>query len=150
MNFMDLKHHLGRRNPLDSQDETYRENLQLYISLKLAASGQPVGHDVSNADFLDITEDLLKAYRERSRLLHGYLCPPDRRIQDFLDTYLGDCGEPVPHLPDNTLILDRPGVARVLSLPVNGGEFMGGLVSSYRIRNGVLHNPASDRRTTKG
>ncbi len=150
MNFMDLKHHLGRRNPLDSQDETYRENLQLYISLKLAASGQPVGHDVSNADFLDITEDLLKAYRERSRLLHGYLCPPDRRIQDFLDTYLGDCGEPVPHLPDNTLILDRPGVARELSLPVNGDEFKGEFVSSYRIRNGVLHNPASDRRTTKG
>jgi hypothetical protein len=150
MNFMDLNHHLGRRNPLDHQDETYRENLQLYISLKLAASGQPVSHDVGNRDFLDITEDLLKAYRERTRLLYGYLCPPDQRIQDFLDAYLADCGEATPRLPDNTLILDRPGVARELSLPVNGDEFKCEFVSSYRIRNGVLHNPASDRRTTKG
>jgi hypothetical protein len=156
MNFMDLTPRFGRpakperHCPLDHNDDTYRENLQLYISLKLAASGQPVGFDIGNRDFLDVTEDLLKAYRERSRLLHGYLCPPDRRIQDFLDAYLADCGEPVPRLPDNTLILDRPGVARELSLPVHGDEFKSEFVSSYRIRNGVLHNPASDRRTTKG
>jgi len=41
-------------------------------------------------------------------------------------------------------------VARELSLPVNKNEFKGDYVRSYRIRNGVLHNPVSDRRTTKG
>ncbi|MFA7241022.1 MAG: hypothetical protein WC091_13005, partial [Sulfuricellaceae bacterium] len=41
-------------------------------------------------------------------------------------------------------------VARELSLPLNRDEYQSEYVSSYRIRNGMLHNPASDRRTTKG
>src|SRR5581483_2141812 len=34
--------------------------------------------------------------------------------------------------------------------PEKGSEFCSELLSSYRVRNGVLHNPRSDRRTTKG
>jgi hypothetical protein len=37
-----------------------------------------------------------------------------------------------------------------LSLPAKGDEFSSSLLKSYRVRQGVLHNPASDRRTTKG
>lgn len=128
-----------------------RARLQLYINLKLSSSGQPACLDGSSGDFLTVADDLLKSYREKSRLLAGYLCPPDRRIQDFLDDYFADCcPDEVPRLPENTLILDRPGVARELSLPIDGDEFANEYVSSYRIRNGVLHNPASDRRTTQG
>src|SRR5690606_36537404 len=47
-------------------------------------------------------------------------------------------------------VLDRPGVARELSLPVDGDHYENELVSSYRVINGVLHNPRSDRRTTAG
>lgn len=126
-----------------------RDRLQLYISLKLASSGQPVSLTGGNGDFLTVAHDLLCSYREKSRLLAGHLCPPDRRIQDFLDDYLAECG-PVPRLPDNTLVLDRPGMARELSLPAEGERFECEFLASYRIRNGVLHNPASDRRTTKG
>jgi len=135
---------------LQSDDET-RESIQLYINLKLAASGQPICQDVKDAGFMTVAEDLLKSYREKSRLLIGYLCPPDRRIQDFLDAYLADAAtDGVPRLPENTLNLDRAGMARELSLPAKGDVFKNQYVSSYRIRNGVLHNPASDRRTTKG
>ena len=135
---------------LDTEDDA-RESIQLYINLKLAASGQPACQDGKDAGFLGVAEDLLKSYREKSRLLTGYLCPPDRRIQDFLDTYLADaCPGEVPRLPENTLNLDRAGMARELSLPLHGDVFKNAYVSSYRIRNGVLHNPASDRRTTKG
>ncbi len=126
-----------------------RARLQLYINLKLASSGQPtssLGGD--DSAFLAIANDLLKSYREKSRLLSGYLCPPDQRIQGFIDDYLD--GASSPRLPENTLILDRVGVARELSLPLDSDEFSSEYVSSYRVRNGVLHNPSSDRRTTKG
>ncbi|MDP2810203.1 MAG: hypothetical protein Q8O34_08645 [Rhodocyclaceae bacterium] len=128
-----------------------RERLQLYINLKLSSSGQPAFMSGSSGEFLAVASDLLKSYRERSRLLSGYLCPSDQRIQDFLDNYLADCAEGgVPRLPESTLILDRHGVARELSLPVDGDEYRNEYVRSYRVRNGVLHNPASDRRTTEG
>jgi hypothetical protein len=47
-------------------------------------------------------------------------------------------------------VLDRHGLARELSLPMDGDKFNSDIVSSYRVKQGVLHNPASDRRTTKG
>jgi hypothetical protein len=130
--------------------EATRARLQLYINLKLSSSGQIASLEGDIGEFLTIADDLLKSYREKSRLLSGYLCPPDRRIQDFLDDYLAGCGEPVARLPENTLILDRPGVAREISLPIDGDEFSNEYLTSYRIRNGILNNPASDRRTTAG
>ena len=96
-----------------------RAHLQLYINLKLSSSGQPPCLEGGSSDFLAVAHDLLKSYREKSRLLSGYLCPPDQRIQTFLDDYLADVADgAVPRLPENTLILDRHGVARELSLPV--------------------------------
>lgn len=146
---MDLNQFLGLDDSLVDQQEA-SERLQLYINLKLSSSGQPPCLEGSSSDFLAVAGNLLKSYREKSRLLSGYLCPPDQRIQTFLDNYLADTEVSVPRLPENTLILDRHGVARELSLPVGKNEFKGEYVSSYRIRNGVLHNPVSDRRTTKG
>ena len=46
--------------------------------------------------------------------------------------------------------LDSPGLARELSLPPDRDEFFSGIVRSYRVRQGVLHNPVNDRRTTQG
>jgi len=46
--------------------------------------------------------------------------------------------------------LDRHGMGRMLSLPAHGNEYRNDLVNSYRVKNGVLHNPKHDRRTTKG
>ena len=147
---MDLNQYLGLcESPEDPQEA--RERLQLYINLKLASSGQPTCKEGRDSNFLAVADNLLKSYREKSRLLSGYLCPPDQRIQTFLDDYLADVADgAVPRLPENTLILDRHGVAREISLPVGKNEFKSEYVSSYRIRNGVLHNPVSDRRTTKG
>jgi len=44
------------------------------------------------------------------------LCPADRRIQDFLDDYLGDVNLSAK-LPSRSFVLDRYGLARTLSLP---------------------------------
>ena len=147
---IDFNQFLGLDGGLEDPLET-RKRLQLYINLKLSSSGQPPCLEGDSDDFLAVARNLLQSYREKSRLLSGYLCPPDQRIQTFLDEYLKDAADgSVPRLPENTLILDRHGVARELSLPVNKNEFKGDYVSSYRLRNGILHNPVSDRRTTKG
>ena len=92
---------------------------------------------------------ILARQRELSRRLSDRLCAADRRIQAFLDDYLADTGER-PQLPRRTLVLDEPGLARDLSLPFDGDDFSSPLLSSYRLVNGVLHNPANDRRTTAG
>lgn len=92
---------------------------------------------------------ILARQRELSRRLSDRLCPTDARIQGFLKEYLADAG-PVPSLPRRTLVLDQAGLARGLSLPHDADFFKSPLLSSYRLRNGVLHNPAKDRRTTAG
>src|SRR5258708_24300294 len=118
-----------------------------YINVKLALLGfQPVATS-DGAEFGDVVSTLVAQYREKERLLATHLCPADHRVQTFLYDYLQDV--PVVKLPLRTLTLDRPGMARLLSLPVDRDEFSSGILSSYRVRQGVLHNPKNDRRTTQ-
>ncbi len=147
---MDFAHVLGLNKVSESPEEE-RAKLQLYINLKLASSGQPTCVSDEAADFFGISSDLLKSYREKNRLLVDYHCWVDQRIQDFLIRYFGDLElDKIPTLLTQSLVLDRHGVARELSLPMGEDEFHSDIVSSYRVKQGVLHNPASDRRTTKG
>jgi len=135
----------------DTLHQTQREqdNLRLYINLKLASSGQPPVRGQESDEFMAVAHDLLMTYRAKNWLLSNYLNPPDRRIQDFLDRYLKGV-DAIPQLPGQSFILDHEGLARELSLPVDADVFRSDIVSSYRVRQGVLHNPASDRRTTQG
>ena len=41
-------------------------------------------------------------------------------------------------------------MARVMSLPPTRDSFSSPYVNSYRVPQGILHNPKSDRRTTQG
>ncbi len=121
------------------------------ILLKLAAMGARIPEDSGEQDVLHLAGDLFARYREQTRLLSEHLCPADRRIQDYLESLLTAVGFPDPvRLPSQTLILDHYGLARELSLPVDGDAWENELVSSYRLDNGVLHNPINDRRTTQG
>jgi len=122
-----------------------------YLHLKLAALGQPTGRNSSDARFLQLARPLLRNHYEKERLLGDYLCPADTRVQSFLDSYLADvCPRGVPRLPASTFILDRAGLARAMSLPPDAQSYSSPYLSSYRVPQGVLHNPASDRRTTRG
>jgi hypothetical protein len=121
-----------------------------HINLKLAEMGFSPVSDVPGAEALDAgLVQYIEHVREKDRLLSKYLCPADHRIQTFLYEYLGEVVV-VPKLPAKTLVLDRPGLARVLSLPPGADTVTSPLLKSYRLRNGVLHNPKSDRRTTAG
>jgi len=131
---------------------TGQQNLQKtdvlqYINVKLAALGQPTNTHTSNSSFLELARPLLTSLKEKDRLLANRLSPVDQRIQNFLNAYLDGNA---PRLPANTFILDRPGLARILSLPPDRDQFSSPFVTSYRVKQGVLHNPRNDRRTTKG
>jgi hypothetical protein len=127
-----------------------RGRLIAYINIKLAGLGLPI-YSKEGTSFVELASDMLENMKEKNRLLTGYLPPADRRIQDFLDSYLGGSGlERLPRLPSNTLVLDRYGMARELSLPPDAHKHASPTLTSYRVGNGVLHNPTSDRRTTEG
>ena len=139
---------------LDPEDGTIaradRDALHRIISLKLAAKGYDVPVEEADEGILNVASDLFRVYREQSRLLESHLCPIDQRIQDFLDDVLSTTGEPVK-LPTDTVTVDRYGLSRELSFPQNGTEFENSEINSYRLsKNGVLHNPLNDKRTTKG
>jgi len=122
-----------------------------YINLKLVALGQPSSHSTTDPYFLEIAGPLLRNYYQKDQLLGDRLCPADTRIQQFLDVYLKDVSPGgAARLPSNSFVLDRTGLARVMSLPPSADEFASPYVHSYRIVQGVLHNPKSDRRTTEG
>ncbi|MDR1173562.1 MAG: hypothetical protein LBK24_02085, partial [Puniceicoccales bacterium] len=78
----------------------------------------------------------------------GGKCKTDERVEKFCKRFLGDLYVG-PYLPWNNFICDKYGVARILSLPENSDEFHSNYVDSYRTYNGILHNPSTDKRTTK-
>jgi hypothetical protein len=119
------------------------------INLRLAQLGLPMPADVQDTVTAKLVAPILARQRELSRRLADRLCAADQRIQNFLDDYLADTGI-TPHLPRRTFVLDEPGLARALSLPADADSYASPLLSSYRLANGVLHNPANDRRTTAG
>lgn len=122
-----------------------------YINLKLAALGQPWYQDDRSAQFLEIAAPLLSNYKEQSRLLSNYLPPIGNRVQQFLNDYLGDLPEMQEVvLPRNTLVLDTHGLARMMSTPPHTALYETDIVKTYRTSQGILHNPKSDKRTTKG
>jgi hypothetical protein len=131
-----------------SQDETLIE----YIKLRLLAMGEPV--EVGEEDRHSVSQiaaPLFANTRELKKLLAHYRSPVDRRITDFLDHFLADIPPEDRHewIPLQTFETDRYGIARVLALPIDGDEYHSEYVDSYRIAQGILHNPQHDKRTTK-
>src|ERR1035437_2596620 len=119
------------------------------INLRLAQLGLPLPEGFEDTESARLTRPIFAPQRELSRRLSDRLCAADGRIQAFLDDYLADTGER-PQLPRRTLDLDEPGLARDLSLPFDGDSFTSPLMNSYRLVNGVLHNPANHRPATAG
>ena len=121
-----------------------------HICLQLAALGHYCEMNTDRG-FLSVADSLLKNYNQHRRLLVDYRCPADQRIQNFINDYLQRNGVDVSiNLPGETFSLFQSGLAREMSLPYEANFYQSPLLSSYRLIQGVLHNPKSDRRTTKG
>jgi len=137
-----------------------RKDIIRYINMKLASMGQPIyegksetsPEGLSEQEFVNLAESLLNNYREKSRLLSSEIInPTDTRLQNFINRYLQDIEfNKSLRIPFDSFVLDKAGIGREVSLPPDKNEFINPLVESYRIRQGVLHNPKHDRRTTKG
>ncbi|QDT10357.1 hypothetical protein [Planctomycetes bacterium K23_9] len=135
-----------------ANDPGERQNLRHYLTLQLASAGlmAPEGDDTDES-ITAFSSGILQTLREKNRLLADYRAPVDSRIESFLNRYFeNETGDEPLRLPSGSLTLDRHGMARELSLPVNGHEFKNDLVESFRCFNGVLNNPRADRRTTAG
>lgn len=148
---LDMKLALGFSE--DHADVRSRERTELlrYINLKLAANGLPIVHSAGGTELVSLASGLLTNFREKTRLLHHHRCPVDERIETYLNEHFADLELDQPlQIPGRAMVLDRHGLAREMSLPPNSNEFKNELLHSYRVRNGVLHNPRSDRRTTVG
>ena len=140
--------------------EKKRKDIVRYINMKLASMGQPIfegnieeKHEgMSEREFVSLAESLLNNYKEKMRLLSTEIInPADRRIQNFITRYLDDIKfDKSLRIPFDSFVLDKAGIGREISLPPNSNKFENKLIKSYRIRQGVLHNPLHDRRTTKG
>lgn len=141
---------LSMDDPQATKDR--RRELLRYVNLKLAAHGLPTSGEAGGNELVNLASGLLANFREKTRQLSRHArCPVDARIEKFLNDYVSDVELDAPlRLPYSPLILDRHGIARELSLPADGDHFQSDIIQSYRIRNGVLHNPKADRRTTKG
>lgn len=137
-----------------------RRDVIRYINMKLASMGQPIfegkiqeqADGMTEQEFVNLAESLLENYKEKMRLLsEDVINPVDRRIQTFLNNYLSDLEfEKSIRLPFDSFVLDKPGIGREVSLPPDQNSYSTPHFESFRIRQGILHNPASDRRTTKG
>lgn len=128
------------------------EEILSVITLKMMATGlEPPAHTTNSPDFSPHTADLIRKIQEKFRSYPQPLCPLDTRLQAFLDAHFSDVSLPGKlELPLKTLHMDFHGLARTMSIPADGDSFSSEFVKSYRTMQGVLHNPATDRRTTKG
>ena len=139
------KYTLPERRSIDKRQVVLQN-----ICLQLASLGHKC--QLSNdRGYLSVADSLLKNYSAQRQLLAEYRCPADQRIQNFLNAYFRRNGIDLQiKLPGETFSLNEPGLARELSLPLHSNYYKSELIESYRVKQGVLHNPKNDRRTTAG
>jgi len=150
---MDLKKKIGVDYG-DTNPAVSREDQIKYINFKLASMGLPIYRsELDSKDsgeyFIDLFEDILKDYKEKTRMLNLHDVGINKRINRFFNEYFG-VSEDVIRVVDRAFALDHYGLARVLSLPPDCDEFANEYIHSYRIKQGILNNPHNDKRTTKG
>lgn len=138
-----------RQHQGSAEDLAEREQLRDYLHMQLAVSGLKIPEKEHKPTLW--SGSLLSVLREKNRLLSEHRPAVDCRIESFLGSHFEDTDSDVElELPRSSFCLDRHGMARMMSIPIDGDAFTNDLVSSYRVHNGVVHNPKADRRTTKG
>jgi len=93
------------------------------VNVKLKASGLPTNPDAESAELLKLAVGLPDNFHERQKHLKANQCPVDSRIETFLHKHFADCHLPTALKLPESLILDRHGIARALSLPETGDSF---------------------------
>lgn len=127
-----------------------QETIQ-FVNLQLAALGRPIFGSMDDDPLLKMGRSMVAHFKAKDQLRHPLRPPVDQRIEQWVNGFLADVrGEDAVELPGETFTLAHHGLARTLSLPPDGDEYHSGIIDSYRVAQGVLHNPRNDRRTTQG
>jgi len=149
-NRIDLKTQISF-DPEKGENSYDEKSLIEYLNIKLSSRGLPIFGKEDDYSFLKVGSSLLRSVQEKNRLLKEHLSPVDQRVQDYLSDLFAPLGwEKRLWVPSDSLVLERHGMARALSLPPDKDSFESDIVSSFRVKQGILNNPKSDRRTTKG
>lgn len=141
--------------PSADEAEAARQRMHELVNAKLASRGFAVPPEKVDSPLLTLGRSLLANFEEKLRLFGEPLCPADQAISSFLTAYLGSDAKDVFEegelmVPAGALALERHGLARELSLPSDADTVQSAILSSFRVFQGVCHNPAQDRRTTEG
>ncbi|KAL0226847.1 hypothetical protein P9112_014171 [Eukaryota sp. TZLM1-RC] len=144
---VDMRASLGAYPAFQEGEVETMEDIQWlkeYVEIKLSA----YGHQPSRENkLLKVAGSLLGHFASRLSVAGvPHLPPADLRVQTFLRRELQDESITIP----STVILDRYGMARLCSFPPDANEYKNSLVHSYRTMQGVLQNPTTAARTTKG
>ncbi len=134
----------GHKHTLDLDRHTIE-----YINFKLTVLGLPA-LELEKADNKrsdSLLQEIAQDYKRNIKHLDTQTVGINRRINYFLQNYFS--GEDLKTI-DKALNLDYYGIARLLSIPYNADDFSNEYLKSYKVMQGVLHNPKNDRRTTKG
>ncbi len=139
----------GNIDPITSHEDRIQ-----YINFKLASMGLPIYSSAEDEEktgtyFIDLFDDIIKDYKEKKRMVDVNEVGIYKRINGFFEGYFKETSL-VPKVVNESLTLDHYGLAREMSLPPDSNTFTNEFISSYRIKQGVLHNPKNDRRTTEG
>lgn len=135
-------------NPDGGDQAEQREQLREYVHMQLAVPGLEVPEEAAQKSLWN--GSLLSNLREKNRLLAKHNAPIACRVEKYLNSHFELANDQALSVPRSSLCLDRHGMARLLSIPVDSDSFRNDLVSSHRVHNGIVHNPRADRRTTKG
>jgi hypothetical protein len=136
-------------NPVSAYGPADSGTLQIYQSQ--TCSSRPACHEATaDPQFLELAGPLPRNFHRKDELLGGRLCPADTRVQSVIDRPLRSVTDCIPQLPAQTFTFERPGPAGAMSLPAHGDSSSSRYLQSYRAAQGILHNPKSDRRTTRG
>jgi hypothetical protein len=120
------------------------------INLRLAMTGCPTfGNGAMSRSLPGLAAPMFSRQKETMRLLADYLCPADWRIDHFLRDYLYDTGVTIRGRRARLFWTARGWRANCRCRRTATNSFP---TSSAPIvlRQGVLHNPVNDRRTTQG
>ena len=115
--------------------------MQLEDSLGIAALESP-SRDGHHAELLRLTAELVDS-SGHAPSRPAETCPVDRRIESFLNAYFADLKPDPPLRLPARCAGPAPARRRPRAVAPRGrGQYVNDYVRSYRVRNGVLHNPA--------
>lgn len=141
---------VATKGSVSSAPSLSQEDLHAAVNLRLALLDLPLSEGDRGGAISGLVSPILARQRERAAGFRIVSAPPIRGFRIFSRNISPIPARQRPRCRDARWCSIRRGWRGACKLPHDADSFKSPLLSSYRLRNGVLHNPAKDRRTTAG